>query len=111
MANAYHADGGYLGLVPQGSTHDVMMFDGVAHRIIKLVVHSFTVGDVDDPDLYAAQPLWEWENSEAGAWVMENAIETPMWNRVVDHNTYSIRYAITARLKEVDTTYFLMKYK
>ena len=29
-------------------------------EIHKIVVHKFSVGDVEDPDLYAAQPLWEW---------------------------------------------------
>ena len=45
----------------------------------EVVVHSFSLGDVDDPDLYAAQPLYEWEKSEAGQWVMKNAADTPTW--------------------------------
>ena len=111
MARAYPTDRGYLGKVPDGPTHQVMVIEGVAHRIYHVIVHSFLTGDVEDPDLYAAQPLWEWENSEMGQWVMENAIETPMWNRIVDYNTYGTRYTITAKLKDADHTYFLLKYK
>jgi hypothetical protein len=111
MAKAYLVDKGYLGEVPGIPTNDVMVIDDVAHRIYHIVVHSFTMGDVDDPDLYAAQPLWEWENSEVGQWVMENAVETPMWQRQLDYSTYGTRYVITAKLKDADHTYFLLKYK
>jgi hypothetical protein len=111
MARAYPTDKGYLGEVPGSPTHDVMVIDDVVYKIYNTIVHSFMMGDVDEPDLYAAQPLWEWENSEAGQWVMENAIETPMWHRQADYTTYGTRYVITAKLKDVDHTYFLMKYK
>jgi hypothetical protein len=111
MARAYIKDSDYLGMVPNEPTYDVMVFDDVAHRIHKTVVHSFVLGDVDDPDLYASQPLWDWEQSEVGQWVMEHAIEAPMWHRHHDHTVYGTRYAITAKLKEVDLTVFLLKYK
>jgi hypothetical protein len=88
-----------------------MVIDDVAHKIYHTVVHSFMMGDVEDPDLYASQPLWEWENSEVGQWVMENAVETPMWHRHHDQTIYGTRYSITAKLKDADHTYFLLKYK
>jgi hypothetical protein len=111
MARAYLKDSDYLGMVPNGPTQQVMVFDDVAHRIHNTVVHSFMMGDVDEPDLYAAQPLWEWEQSDVGQWVMEHAIESPMWQRINDYNAYGTKYIITAKLKEVDLTVFLLKYK
>jgi hypothetical protein len=44
-------------------------------------VHEFNMGDVEDPDLYAAQPLYEWQQSEQGKWIMEHAVEPPFWHR------------------------------
>ena len=41
-------------------------------KTIKFIAHEFRMGDVDDPDLYAAVPLIEWEKSEPGQWLMEN---------------------------------------
>ena len=111
MARAYPVDRGYLGLVPNEPTYSVMVIDDVAHKIYNTIVHSFMMGDVEDPDLYAAQPLWEWENSEMGQWVMENAVESPMWHRHHDQTIYGTRYSITAKLKDADHTYFLLKYK
>jgi len=29
--------------------------------------------DVDDVDIYASQPIYEWQQTEHGKWVMENA--------------------------------------
>ena len=77
---------------------------------VTLVVHEFTLGDVDDPDIYAAVPLFEWQLSDVGKWVMANAIETPQWGRYNDHHTYSLRYRVTAKLKDEDATFFKLKY-
>ena len=73
-------------------------------------VHEFNMGDVEDPDLYAAQPLYEWQQSEAGAWVMAHAVEPPFWTRQPDMGSYGYRYYVVARLKEADQTYFQLKW-
>jgi hypothetical protein len=38
-----------------------------------MIVHRFRMGDVEDAQLYAAGPIIMWQQSEAGAWVMEQA--------------------------------------
>jgi hypothetical protein len=96
---------------PKGTKfHEVMVIDGYAHRIHKVAVHRFMMGDVEDPDLYAAEPLWNWQQSEAGKWVMEHSIETPMWMRYIDNLTFGHNYAIIAWLKEQDYTYWCLKW-
>ena len=62
----------------------------------EVIVHTFQMGDVDDPDLYAAQPLIEWEKSDAGQWVFKNAADTPTWHRMADPSTYGYKYQIRA---------------
>lgn len=81
-----------------------------AVEISDLVVHSFSMGDVDDPDLYAAQPLYEWQQSEAGAWIMEHAVETPFWHRVQEPTTYGFKYYVIARMRTKDQTFFQLKW-
>jgi hypothetical protein len=81
-----------------------------AVEISDLVVHSFTMGDVEDPDLYAAQPLMEWQVSEAGKWVMKNAVETPFWHRVVEPATYGHKYYVIARMRTKDQTFFKLRF-
>ncbi len=75
-----------------------------------IVVHEFSMGDVDDPDLYAAQPLSEWERSEKGQWIMKNSCDTPTWYRMADMNSFGYRYQIRAKLMGPALTEYLLKY-
>ena len=63
----------------------------------ELVVHSFTMGDVEDPDLYAAEPLMKWEQSDFGQWCMKNAADTPTWYRMADPISFGYKYEIRAK--------------
>ena len=101
---------GHLGSIPVEPTFEVMVFDGVAHRIHKTIVHKFTMGDVEDPDLYAAEPLLAWQHSEMGEWVMARAVETPEWHRHADVMSYGYQYAVVAKLKEKDYTFWVLKW-
>jgi hypothetical protein len=76
----------------------------------EIVVHSFSMGDVEDPDLYAAQPLYEWEKSEAGQWVMKNAADTPTWYRIADPMSYGYQYQIRAKLMGPALTEWLLRH-
>lgn len=82
-----------------------------AVKFTDVVVHRFTMGDVEDPDLYAAEPMWKWQSSEMGQWVMEHAVETPFWHRHVDPYSYGYKYYIVARLAEQDQTYWALKWQ
>ena len=86
----------------QGEQHAV--------RVRDVVVHEFSLGDVEDPDLYAATPILDWEKSESGQWVMDVAIEPPHWRRAHDLYDFSYRYQIVARLREPDEMFFLLKF-
>jgi len=76
----------------------------------EVVVHSFSLGDVEDPDLYAAHPLWEWEHSETGQWVMKNASDTPTWYRIADPINYGYKYQIRAKLMGAALTEWLLRH-
>lgn len=90
-------------------THKIV--DDVVKKVVTNIVHEFKIGDSDDPDIYAGQPLWEWQQSEAGKWVMSKALQTPSWHRFMDHNCYSYQYKIIAQLYEDDALYFTLKFK
>lgn len=76
---------------------------------VKVIVHKFSLGDVDDPEIYAAQPIYEWQQTEAGKWVMENSVDT-YWLKHNDYQSYSLQYKIVATLTEKDATYYALKY-
>lgn len=78
---------------------------------IVVIAHKFTVGDVEDPDLYAGEPIYEWEQSEAGQWMMEHSDPTPKWERIYDLTIYGTRYAIKGYLTPEKYTYWKLKYE
>jgi len=71
----------------------------VVKEFHKVIVHRFRLGDVEDPDLYAAEPLFKWQESDPGKFVMEHAIDKPIWHRQLDQSTYGYQYAIEAELE------------
>jgi hypothetical protein len=89
---------------------EVQLVNGRSVKISTVVVHEFTMGDVEDPDIYAAEPLLAWQKSEAGEWVMSHSVDQPQWHRTV-YAFYGYRYCITARLKEQDEIFFKLKFK
>lgn len=101
---------GYLGEAPKKETYKYMQIEDRVHEVHNAVVYTFNMGDVDDPILYAGEPLMQWQNSEAGKWVMEHAIETPMWHRQENVIHWGHTFAITAKLKAKDYSFFLLKW-
>lgn len=84
--------------------------DGQVIEVKDVTVHTFTLSDVDDPDIYAAAPIFDWERSEMGQWVMAHAVDQPIWHRIVDYASYGYKYKITARLRAKDYTYWVLKW-
>lgn len=90
--------------------HQYTTVDDKVVEFKDLIVHRFKMGDVEDPDLYAAQPLLEWQNSDSGKWVMNHAVETPIWHRHMNPMSYHTDYAVTAKLTAQDATFFILKW-
>jgi len=82
----------------------------VVKEIHKVVVHQFSMSDVEDPDLYAAEPLYQWQQTEAGKFVMNNAVDTPIWHRHNDFASYSYVYAVTAELEKKKLSEFYLRF-
>jgi hypothetical protein len=101
---------GHLGLPKEVVINRYMLTNNRVDEVHSVIVHRFRMGDVEDPDLYAAQPLWEWQQSEMGAWIMERSVETPMWHRQMNTNQYHMDYAIEAWLRGVDYSFWVLKW-
>ena len=82
----------------------------IVQEIHKVVVHTFTVGDVEDPDLYAAVPIYQWQESDCGKYVMEHAVETPTFHQSLDYESFGYRYAITAELEAKKLSEFYLRW-
>jgi hypothetical protein len=76
---------------------------------IKYKVHSILMGDVDDPDLLVAEPIYKWQQTDAGKWVMENSITEPMWTR--NPGYWGHNYIIYAYFTSQQLTYYKLKFE
>lgn len=75
----------------------------------KIIFHSFRMGDVDDPDIYAAPEIYKWEQTEAGQWVMKHCTE-PKFNIVPDASWMGHRVIISGLLEDKDATFYNLKW-
>ena len=76
----------------------------------KIVVHEFRMNDCDDVELYAAEPIYDWQQTEQGRWVMTHSINPPTWYQNVDPAMYGWRIRIVAELEDEDATFFNLKW-
>lgn len=79
--------------------------------IIEAVVCRLNVGDVEDPDIFVAEPIINWQNTESGKFIMEKCLEKPVWNRTFSYHHYGYVYSITAKLKSTDYIYWKLKFE
>ena len=90
---------------------EVKIIDGSAVRFRDVCVHEIKMGDVEDPDLFVADPICKWQESEAGQFIMEHAVDRPYWTRGTDLYNYGYVYRIVARLSEQHETFWRLKWK
>ena len=89
---------------------EIKILDGKPVRFRDVCVHEIKMGDVEDPDLCVASPIWDWQNSDAGQFVMEHAEDKPYWTRHTDPSIYGHLYRIMARLSEQNETFWRLKW-
>ena len=76
-----------------------------------MILHEFNMADVEDPYLYAAFPISEWQQTEMGKWVMENVTEEPVFHVQSNFDTMGYRVIITGKLNAKAETFFRLKFK
>lgn len=95
-----------LGFKPFGG-HKVIVANDLARE--RHLVYKLRLGDVDDPDIYAAAPIWDWQQTEHGKWVMENGFD-PTYSITTDHLTYGYIVAIHAHFTPKQWTEYLFRF-
>jgi hypothetical protein len=78
---------------------------------ISTPVHSFRMSDVEDFEIYAYQIIQEWKNTEEGQWIMENAVEPPHWESIIDANTFGYKCVIVAKFIEAKYLYWKLRFR
>jgi hypothetical protein len=80
-------------------------------EVREVTVFSFILdGGIEDPEIMAAEPLYDWEHSEHGQWVMRNACDTPTWVKSLDPSSYNYKFIIRAKFMGPALTEMLLRY-
>jgi len=66
------------------------------------------MGDVEDPEIYCAEPIYQWQQTPAGKWCMEKATD-PTYNIMADPATFGYRVTITGYLSGKHATFWALK--
>ncbi len=77
---------------------------------VVIKVHEFFMSDCDDLDIYVAEPLNTWLESECGSWLQENSFSM-RWHSLVDHERLGHRITVVATLSEQDAVYYQLKWR
>lgn len=75
-----------------------------------MILATIKIGDCEDPVLYAAEPIYKWQNTEAGKWCMEHSVEELTWHTKFDHHTYGYIVQITGKFKPDDELIYRLKF-
>ena len=90
--------------------HSLYMLERHSMNTNKVVLHTFTIGDVEEPYLYAAGPIYEWKNTEKGQWCMSNCEGEVVMHTQMDHFTFGYKVLLQGELNDKNLTYFRLKW-
>lgn len=70
---------------------------------------SFNLGDCEDPQLYASQPIWEWQQTDMGKWVMKHCPD-PQFRIITEPQSWGYKCVVYGPLTNKDAFYFKLKF-
>jgi hypothetical protein len=76
----------------------------------RTVLHTFRMGDVEDPYLYAAAPIHAWQQSEHGSWCMSHVQNEPEFWCNPDPVSFGYRVVIFGDLTDQDAVFHKLKW-
>ena len=77
---------------------------------MKYIVHAIEMGDVEDPEIYAAAPILDFEKTDKGRWLMANSYKQLEFTIRPNSRTYGWKVLIWSYLNEQDFTYYSLKW-
>lgn len=75
----------------------------------KIIFHSFSMGDVDDPELYAAFPLSEFMDSEKGQWIKSHCTD-PCYIIRPDPATFGVSCIVYGLVEDKSATEYYLRW-
>jgi hypothetical protein len=82
----------------------------IAMHTRTVVLHTFSIGDVEDPMLYASHPIHKWQQSEKGQWCMENCEGEVYFCSSADPVSLGYKIVLQGEMSEKNYTFFKLKW-
>jgi hypothetical protein len=95
-----------LGMDSTKKPNKYQVYDGNVYE--RRTVHKFVMSDVEDVEIYIAQPLYEWQQTDHGKWVMANA-KDPTYHINADPITYGYQITVTAHITPKRWTEYVLR--
>jgi hypothetical protein len=73
------------------------------------VVHQFNMSYVEDPEVYVAQPIYEWQQTDHGKWVMKNG-KNIQYHMQMSPAQYTYQITITAHVTAKRWTEYCLRF-
>jgi hypothetical protein len=77
---------------------------------IRVIFFQFSMGDVEDPEIYCASPIWDWLQTDYGIWCKEHSQEPIAYTINIDVNIYGYKCTVYGSLTEEDFTFHQLKW-
>jgi hypothetical protein len=74
----------------------------------KYILTEFSMGDVEDLEIYVAEPIYNWQQTPEGKFCMEKA-EDVYWTSAIDPASFGHRIKIIGTLEDKYATFWALK--
>jgi hypothetical protein len=75
----------------------------------RITFHTFNMGDVDDPELYASLPLGEFMTTEKGQWIRNHCAD-PQYIIRPDLNSYGTRVIVYGEVEDKSAVEWILRW-
>lgn len=96
----------HLGMDTEKRLQQYQVYDDNVYQ--RRVVHRFSMGDVDDVEIYIAGPIYDWQQTDHGKWVMTHGRD-PQYHVNADPVTYGYQVMITAHITPKRWTEYVLR--
>jgi hypothetical protein len=111
MANSYTKDYKRQAVSQQlnMSTKDLQKYQVYDDHVYeRRTVHKFRMGDVEDPDIYVAGPIYDWQQTDHGKWVMKHG-KDPIYHIQADPMNYGYQVVIQSHITPKRWTEYVLR--
>ncbi len=96
----------HLGMDTEKKTQKYQVYGDQLYE--RKIVHRFSMGDVEDPEVYMAQPIYDWQQTDHGKWVMANT-KDPTYHINADPISFGYQIVITAHVTPKRWTEYILR--